>query len=112
MYCRGLGLRILSTFQDHDDFDGIMVGAPEADYHLEFTRSRRHPITPRPTPEDLLVFYYPSHEEWRLACAQMDAAGFRTVGSFNPYWAARGRSYQDADGYRVVLQQALWTSGI
>jgi hypothetical protein len=112
MYCRGLALRVLSSFKDHDDFDGIMVGLPEADYHLEFTRSRRHPITPSPTPEDPLVFYYRSHEEWRLACERMDAAGFKAVGSFNPYWSARGRSYQDADGYRVVLQQAVWASAL
>lgn len=38
----------------------------------------------------------------------MDAAGFQVVGSFNPYWNARGRSYADADGYRVVLQQDAW----
>jgi hypothetical protein len=35
----------------------------------------------------------------------MDAAGFEAVSSFNPYWNARGRSYQDPDGYRVVLEQ-------
>jgi hypothetical protein len=110
MYCRGLMLRVLSSFRDHDGFDGIMVGWPDADYHLEFTRSLRHPIAASPTPEDLLVFYYPSQAEWRLACARMDDAGFLTVGSFNPYWNTRGRSYQDADGYRVVLQQAAWTS--
>ena len=112
MYCRGLALKVLSSFKDHDDFDGVMVGLPEADYHLEFTRCRRHPITPSPTPEDLLVFYYSSRDEWRLACERMDAAGFKAVGSFNPYWTARGRSYQDVDGYRVVLQQAVWTSAV
>jgi len=109
MYCRGLGLRVLASFQDHDGFDGVMVGpAEEADYHLEFTHSRRHLITPSPTPEDLLVFYCPSESEWRLACERMDAAGFQEVGSFNPYWNTRGRTYQDLDGYRVVLQQAAW----
>ena len=110
MYCQGLGLRVLSSFRDHDGFDGIMVGVPGAEYHLEFTRSRQHPVTPRPTPEDLLVYYYPSVSEWHLACGRMDAAGFEAVSSFNPYWNARGRSYQDPDGYRVVLQQAAWTS--
>ena len=108
MYCRGLALRALASFRDHDGFDGIMVGPAEADYHLEFTRSRQHPITPSPTPEDLLVFYFPSDSEWRLACERMDAAGFQRVGSFNPYWDARGRTYRDPDGYRVVLQNAAW----
>jgi catechol 2,3-dioxygenase-like lactoylglutathione lyase family enzyme len=108
MYCRGLAMHILASFRDHDGFDGIMVGVAKAGYHFEFTRSRRHPITPSPTPEDLLVFYFPSQSEWDLACERMDAAGFQRVGSFNPYWNARGRTYQDADGYRVVLQHAAW----
>ena len=108
MYCHGLALRVLASFRDHDGFDGIVVGSPEADYHFEFTRSRGHPITPSPTPEDLLVFYYPSKPEWRVACERMDAAGFQVVGACNPYWDARGRSYADAAGYRVVLQHAVW----
>lgn len=112
MYCRGLALRVLGRFRDHEGFDGIMIGYPRAEYHFEFTHSRRYPITPSPTPEDLLVLYHPSKSQWDLACAQMKAAGFQIVGSFNPYWNARGRTYQDADGYRVVLQHALWTPGV
>jgi len=108
MYCQGLKLGILASFQDHDGFDGIMVGVPSAAYHFEFTRSRRHRVTPRPTPEDLLVFYYPSESEWNLACARMSAAGFDSVSSFNPYWNVHGCSYQDPDAYRVVLHRGTW----
>jgi hypothetical protein len=36
----------------------------------------------------------------------MTEAGFRQVASFNPYWDRRGRTYEDHDGYRVVLQNA------
>jgi hypothetical protein len=38
-------------------------------------------------------------------------AGFLEVPSFNPYWAERGRTFQDCDGYRVVLERAEWSSG-
>jgi len=38
----------------------------------------------------------------------MLAAGFAPVASFNPYWDDRGRSFEDPDGYRVVLQRAAW----
>ncbi|HET9391865.1 MAG TPA: VOC family protein [Steroidobacteraceae bacterium] len=110
MYCHGLMLRILGSFRDHDGFDGIMVGSLESEYHLELTRSRRHPINPRPTPEDLLVFYHPSEPDWHLACERMTAAGFQEVPSFNPYWNASGRTYMDPDGYRVVLQQDAWVA--
>ena len=38
----------------------------------------------------------------------MQAAGFKVVPSFNPYWDPRGRTFEDPDGYRTVLQQAAW----
>ena len=112
MYCQGLELRILADFRDHAGFDGVMVGSDETDYHLEFTQNRLHPVAPRPTPEDLLVFYYPHESDWRLACVRMAAAGFAAVTSTNPYWDAHGRTYQDSDGYRVVLQQEGWEAAV
>lgn len=47
MYCAGLGLEPLGSFTDHEGFSGIMLGAPEAGWHLEFTHCRHHPVTPR-----------------------------------------------------------------
>ncbi|STT16680.1 prolyl endopeptidase [Klebsiella pneumoniae] len=47
MYCAGLGLEQLGSFTDHEGFSGIMLGAPEAGWHLEFTHCRHHPVTPR-----------------------------------------------------------------
>jgi hypothetical protein len=35
-------------------------------------------------------------------------AGFKSVISFNPYWDANGRTFEDHDGYRLVLQNAEW----
>jgi hypothetical protein len=110
MYCKGLGLRVLGSFRDHEGFDGVMLGRVGLDYHFEFTRCRGHAIAPSPTPEDLVVFYLPDAHEWQRACASMLAAGFTQVASFNPYWDARGRTFEDADRYRVVLQNAPWTS--
>ena len=109
MYCRGLGLCVVATFEDHDGFDGVMLGFDGATYHFEFTHSRKHPISPTPTIEDLVVFYVPSRSDWAATCARMEAAGFRRVTSFNPYWDLRGRTFEDCDGYRIVLEQAQWT---
>jgi len=36
------------------------------------------------------------------------AAGFMEVAAFNPYRDARGRSFEDHDGYRVVLHNTEW----
>lgn len=110
MYCRGLGLRVIEIFQDHEGFDGIMLGAAGAEYHFEFTRCRRHAVQPTPTVEDLIVFYVPAQDEWRATCASMEAAGFRRVAAFNPYWEAFGHTYEDCDRYRIVVQHAEWTS--
>ena len=111
MYCRGLGYVVLGSFEDHDGFDGVMVGAPGSGYHFEFTRCRAHPLRPTPTADDLAIFYVPDGVEWQDACARMLAAGFKAVASFNPYWEARGRTFEDADGYRVVLQNAESRTG-
>jgi len=112
MYCAGLGLRVLARFEDHAGFDGVMLGAPGSNCHFEFTRCRTDPVTPAPTPDDLLVFYVPDTNEWRRMGAAMSAAGFTEVASFNPYWTACGRTFEDADGYRVVLQNAPWGNAI
>ena len=110
MHCRGLGLRVVGSFEDHDGFDGVMLGVDGGAYHFEFTRSRKDPISPTPTAEDLVVLYVPSEPEWEAACASMLAAGFKAVSASNPYWEAQGRTFEDCDGYRVVLQRAEWSS--
>ena len=108
MYCAGLGLCVLGAFEEHEGFDGVMLGVPGAPYHFEFTRCGAHPVVPRPTAEDLIVLYVPDRDEWERRCGEMLAAGFRQVASFNPYWEARGRTFMDPDGYRVVLERAEW----
>jgi catechol 2,3-dioxygenase-like lactoylglutathione lyase family enzyme len=108
MYRKGLGLLEIGRFENHDGFDGVMLGTPDLHYHFEFTYCRAHPVVPTPTEEDLLVFYLPDSVQWRQACASMVQAGFVEVSSFNPYWEQRGRTFEDHDRYRVVLQQARW----
>jgi catechol 2,3-dioxygenase-like lactoylglutathione lyase family enzyme len=107
-YRDGLGLEVLYRFEDHDGFDGVMLGTPGAPYHLEFTRARGHPAGRAPTPDNLLVFYLPDVEAWRAAVARMGDAGFRPVSAFNPYWDRQGATFEDPDGYRVVLENADW----
>jgi catechol 2,3-dioxygenase-like lactoylglutathione lyase family enzyme len=110
MYCSGLCLDELGRFLDHEGFDGVMLGERGGGHHLEFTRCRTHPVSPAPTPEDLLVFYLPDAEEWNQACRRMLESGFTEVAPYNPYWASRGRTFEDPDRYRVVLQQTAWSN--
>jgi catechol 2,3-dioxygenase-like lactoylglutathione lyase family enzyme len=107
-YRDGLGLSVLYRFENHEGFDGVMLGSPGAQYHFEFTRARGHTAGRAPTPDNLLVFYLPDEAGWRRAVARMQAAGFDPVPAFNPYWDRNGRTFEDPDGYRVVLQNAAW----
>lgn len=111
MYRRGLGLTVIARFEDHQGFDGVMLGNAGADYHVEFTRCAAHEVVPTPTPEDLLVWYFPDEREWSGRCQSMLDAGFTEVSPYNPYWARFGRVFVDPDGYRTVLQQAEWSNG-
>jgi catechol 2,3-dioxygenase-like lactoylglutathione lyase family enzyme len=107
-YTEGLGLSSLDSFEDHDGFDGVMLGVPGGHYHLEFTRQRGHTVGRAPTRDNLLVFYLPDDEIWQAAVDRMVAAGYESVPSFNPYWDRAGRTFEDADGYRVVLHNSAW----
>ena len=107
-YTDGLGLTVLGSFEDHDGFDGVMIGGRGAPYHLEFTRKQGHVAGRAPTQDHLLVFYIPDASEWRTAVDRMQTAGHKPVPSFNPYWDRSGLTFQDPDGYRVVLQNAAW----
>ena len=103
MYERGLGLSVLATFTDHDGFDGVILGRESEPYHLEFTTKKGQLFGRAPSEDHLLVFYIADEREWDATCGEMLRAGFRRVESANPYWELHGRTFEDLDGYRVVL---------
>ncbi|WP_241759017.1 VOC family protein [Pyxidicoccus parkwayensis] len=107
-YQEGLGFEVLGGFEDHAGFDGVMLGHRGAPYHLEFTVERGHAAPSAPSEENLLVFYIPERAEWEARVLRMQTAGFSPVRSRNPYWDVHGRTFEDPDGYRVVLYQRAW----
>jgi catechol 2,3-dioxygenase-like lactoylglutathione lyase family enzyme len=109
-YRDGLGFEVLCEFKSHDGFDGVMLGREGAAYHLEFTRKAGHKAGKAPTQDNLLVFYLPDAEEWGRAVARLQGLGHKPVRAFNPYWDKNGKTFDDPDGYRVVLQNAAWST--
>lgn len=109
MYMQGLGFVILAQFEDHQGFDGVILGHPQHPYHLEFTHHRGTKVGSSPTQDNLLVFYIPDKDDWEAACNAMQRAGFDLVPSYNPYWDRSGKTFEDLDGYRVVLQNRSWS---
>lgn len=105
-YVDALRFPILYSFEDHEGFDGLIVGMPGADHHLAFTRKHGFSAGRASTAENLLVFYLEDRAEWEAAVARMQAHGFDPVEPHNPYWRANGATFEDPDGYRVVLQNS------
>lgn len=106
MYQKGLGFKRLDAFENRAGAEGIILGLPGQGYHLEFTRHRDKKVGRAPTEENLLVFYIPDPDEWQQTCHSMEAAGFKSVEAFSPHWDTEGRTFEDLDGYRVVLQNS------
>ena len=109
-YRDGLGFEVLSEFRNHDSFDGVMLGHKGAGYHLEFTSKHGHKAGRAPTEDNLLVFYLPNSSAWAGAVARLEKLGYKSVMAFNPYWDQKGRTFEDPDGYRVVLQNGSWAA--
>jgi len=105
-YTGGLGLSVLATFEDHAGIDGVVLGHPQWPYHLEFTRRRGDPLLPTGTPEDVIVIYLPDRAAWSSAVENLRTVGAREVVNANPYWRQHGVTFQDPDGYLLVLQNA------
>lgn len=107
-YTTALGLTVLSSFEDHAGFDGVMLGHPECSWHLEFTYQHGETVERAPTTEHLLVFYVKEKDDWEKAVKKVEDAGGVKVKASNSYWEVHGATFEDPDGYRVVLQNAAW----
>lgn len=107
-YRDSLGFDVIGNFEDHAGFDGVMLGHRGMGYHLELTHQRGHQVGRAPDAEHLLVFYLPDREAWASAVDRLRSQGHEPVPSNNPYWDRHGKTFEDPDGYRVVLQNAAW----
>src|SRR4051812_33088095 len=103
-YRDGLGLPEIGDFRDHDGYDGVFLAVPGTGAHLELTTGGEH-RAPQPHPESLLVLYLPDEAAVQRVAQRLDAA---PVAPANPYWAEHGLTFEDPDGFRVVLVSARW----
>ena len=108
-YSEGLGLKILGSFQDHAGYDGVMMGLPGFPYHLEFTSHKNGSPCPAPSKDNLLVLYIPEEAAKNAIENRLKSQGYLAVAPENPYWQEKGITFEDPDGWRVVL---MGTPGI
>ncbi|WP_263172161.1 VOC family protein [Streptomyces sp. SCSIO ZS0520] len=111
-WTRGLGLAVQYRAEGREpgEHELLMLGWPDADWHLELVRDPAHPVLPRPTEEDLLVLYVDG-EVPDGTVRRLEENGGRVVTSPNPYWNTWGVTVEDPDGYRLVLCRRGWRNG-
>jgi catechol 2,3-dioxygenase-like lactoylglutathione lyase family enzyme len=99
------GLSEIGGFQDHDGYSGVFLEVPGTEAHLELTSGGGQPGA-SPHPESLLVLYLGDQEAVQ---AVRDRLGGEPVAPANPYWDEHGVTFEDPDGFRVVLVPEEWT---
>ncbi|WDG28417.1 VOC family protein [Streptomyces sp. CA-278952] len=87
----------------------LMVGRPDAAWHLELVRDPAASVEPRPTPEDLLVIYLGEPVPDTLV-ERLEQHGGTRAPAHNPYWDTWGVTLQEPDGYLLVLSTRTWSS--
>lgn len=102
-YRDGLGLTEIGSFRGHAGYDGVMLGLPGASYHLEFTQHEQGSPGAAPSKDNLLVLYLPEPGAVDAAAARLETSGHHSVEPENPYWRANSLTFEDPDGWRVVL---------
>jgi catechol 2,3-dioxygenase-like lactoylglutathione lyase family enzyme len=102
-YRDGLGLTEIGSFEGHAGYEGVMLGLPGAGCHLEFTRQERGSPGAAPSKDNLLVLYLPEPGTVEAVAARLEGSGHQSVEPENPYWKADGVTFEDPDGWRVVL---------
>ena len=103
-YRDGIGLTEIGAFRDHDGYDGVFLAVPGTGTHLELTAGGRHGA-PAPHPESLLVLYLGDEDAVQTVAARL---GVDPIAPANPYWAEHGMTFQDPDGFPVVLVPERW----
>lgn len=101
-YGRVLGLKVLGEFKDHHNYSGVFMGIPGESWHLEFTVSDALPEHSTDD-DDLLVFYASSLEEFAVMKTRFVKNRVKRVSPRNPYWEKNGITFEDPDGYRIVI---------
>ncbi|WP_026600820.1 VOC family protein [Methylomonas sp. 11b] len=102
-YRDGLGLPVIDSFKNHSGYDGVMLGLPGRDYHLEFTQHAFGAPCSMPSAENLLVLYVTNADQRQTLFENLASVGAEEVAPENPYWLDKSRTYADPDGWRVVI---------
>ncbi|GAB2829809.1 VOC family protein [Ferruginibacter profundus] len=107
-YHDALELPIIGSFENHAGYDGVMFGLPGVQYHLEFTQYKNPSPCPAPTKDNLLVLYFETTLLYNEAIVKLISLGYAPVAPENPYWLNKSETFEDPDGWRIVLFNGIY----
>jgi catechol 2,3-dioxygenase-like lactoylglutathione lyase family enzyme len=102
-YRDGMGLPMIAHFENHAGYSGVILGTPTGHFHLEFTHAETGSPCPAPSKDNLLVFYIPEDKVYAEAVKRMKDHGYQPVEPENPYWKDKSYTFEDPDGWRMVI---------
>ena len=101
-YIDVLGLELLGGFENHDGYNGVFIGKPNENWHLEFTQSNEI-LNHKFNEDDILVFYPNNKLEYKLLLEKLKKHSIEFITAKNTYWNENGKLFLDPDGYRIVI---------
>ncbi len=101
-YTKIIGLKVLFSFENHNNYSGVFIGKQDHNWHLEFTTSKNK-AEHKFDIEDILVFYPTGKDEYDEIVEKIEANNIEKIKSRNPFWNDNGIMIQDPDGFGVIV---------
>ena len=101
-YINVLKFDLLGGFENHDHYNGVFLGVPKTDWHLEFTSSNEKAVH-QFDEDEIFVLYPETQNEYDLLITNVTNTKIPFIIPKNPYWIQNGKMIVDPDGYRIVI---------
>ncbi len=109
-YSEGVGFPVIQSFEEHQGFSGVILGAgetlglhPEA-LNIEFTTETKGSPGEVKNDDTNLVFYSPDWSKIVQIADRLIALGYKPVKAHNPWWDSYcSISFKDPDGFRFIM---------
>ena len=102
-YRDGIGLGVVGLQEGQEGYSEVMLSLPSRVSHLEFSYNEIDSEPSIPSKDDLLVLYMPDKPAVDGIVKRLGSMGYCPVPAQNSYWARRGTTVQDPDGWKLVL---------
>lgn len=99
-----LGFQVLGNFVNHQGYDGVFLGFPDKDWHLEFTQNKDLPLS-NFDEDDALVFYPLKLEEYEEISQNVLKYKVKSFLPKNPYWKENSLCFEDPDGFKIIISK-------